>query len=62
MFLAPPLMKDLSHNLTSNIVVGWVTASIDYLAVESSNSSSIAERIVEKNANPQGNGLPWEDE
>ena len=45
--------------LTEDIVLGWVTESIDTASIETSNSSSIAERIIKKTTITKRNGTPW---
>lgn len=45
--------------LTQDIVLGWVTGSIDTASIETSNSASIAERIVAQAAVTERNGTPW---
>ena len=47
-------------NLTENLVLGWVTGSLDTTVLYSDHSSSIANRINEKNAITTGEGTPWE--
>mgnify|MGYP001576139443 CR=1 FL=1 len=47
------------EELTQDIVVGWVTGSIDTASIYSNNSSSIAQIINDKNAITTGDGIPW---
>jgi len=47
------------ENLTEDIVLGWVTDSIDTSTFETANSSSIAEKIARKAARTTTNGTPW---
>lgn len=46
-------------NLTEATVLSWVTGSLDTAAIYSKHSSSIAEKIVTKNAITEGDGTPW---
>ena len=47
------------NNLTEEIVLAWVTGSIDYLDIESSNSASIAEQINLEQNKTIDTGIPW---
>lgn len=51
------------ENLTENIVLGWITGSIDVTDIQTQNSASIAQRIqtfLELEAEKtQSEGLPW---
>ena len=47
------------ENLTQDIVLGWVTGSLDTASLYSNHSSSIANKINEINALTTGAGLPW---
>ena len=50
------------ENLTENIVLGWVTSSIDTSAIELQNSSSIAQiEISSSNQTVEKFGMPWEE-
>ncbi len=46
-------------DLTEEIVLTWVTGSIDYLAIETSNSSSVAEQINYEQSKTTDDGVPW---
>lgn len=46
-------------NLTEDIILGWVTSSIDTAAIETLNSASIAQAIADRAAITQSNGTPW---
>lgn len=48
------------ENLTQDVVLGWVTSSIDTSSIETSNSASIAQQITAKQAITEVNGTPWE--
>ena len=48
------------EELTSEIVLGWVTSSIDTDAVETTNSASIAQNVEALAAITEVNGTPWE--
>jgi|11_taG_2_1085331.scaffolds.fasta_scaffold40425_2 hypothetical protein len=51
------------ENLTENLVLGWITGSIDVTDIQTQNSASIAQRIqtfLELEAEKtQSEGLPW---
>jgi len=47
------------ENLTEDIVLGWVTGSIDTSLFETDNSSSIAETLTARAARTQTQGTPW---
>ena len=47
------------ENLTEDIVLGWVTGSLDTASIYSNHSSSIAEIINAKNAITVDDGIPW---
>jgi hypothetical protein len=47
------------ENLTEDVVLGWVTGSLDTASIYSNHSSSIANRINEINALTTGEGIPW---
>lgn len=47
------------EELTEDIVLGWVTGSLDTASIYSNHSSSIAETINYKNAISTGDGIPW---
>lgn len=47
------------EDLTQDIVLGWVTGSIDTASIETSNSASIASTIVTRAAITESNGTPW---
>ena len=48
------------QDLTENTVLGWVTSSIsDYNSIETGNSASIAQIILDESAKEELNGLPW---
>jgi len=47
------------ESLTGNIVIGWVTGSLDTAAIYSKHSSSIAETITYKNSISTAYGIPW---
>jgi len=51
------------ENLTENVVLGWITGSIDVTDIQTQNSASIAQRIqtfLELEAEKtQSEGLPW---
>jgi len=46
-------------NLTENLVLGWVTGSLNTEEIYTQHSSSIAEAIVAKNQITVGEGTPW---
>lgn len=47
------------ENLTQDIVLGWVTGSINTSTLYSDHSSSIADKINAINALTTGEGTPW---
>jgi hypothetical protein len=47
------------EDLTQDIVLGWVTSSIDTSSLETANSASIAASIVARAAITERNGTPW---
>ena len=47
------------EDLTQDIVLGWVTSSIDTTLIETENSASIAQQIVARAAITESNGTPW---
>jgi len=47
------------EELTQDIVLGWVTGSLDTASIYSNHSSSIAEIINAKNAITVDDGIPW---
>jgi hypothetical protein len=47
------------ENLTSDIVLGWVTGSVNVTYIEAANSASIASNISASAAQLSGSGLPW---
>ena len=47
------------NDLTEEVVLSWVTGSIDVQSLETSNSASIAERIARKAARTTTKGIPW---
>lgn len=47
------------EDLTQDIVLGWVTGSLDTASIYSNHSSSIAETINAKNAITVDDGIPW---
>ena len=47
------------ENLTEEIILTWVTGSIDTSSIETENSSSVAEQVARKAAITTGNGTPW---
>lgn len=47
------------ENLTQDVVLGWVTGSLDINAIQTANSASVAVKIAEYNARTEANGLPW---
>ena len=51
------------ENLTENVVLGWITGSIDTTTIETQNSASISQRVqafLELEAEKtQSEGLPW---
>ena len=47
------------EDLTQEIVLGWVTSSIDTSSLETANSASIAASIVARAAITERNGTPW---
>jgi hypothetical protein len=48
------------EELTQEIVLGWVTSSVDTASIETLNSSSIAQQIEAQAAITEVNGIPWE--
>lgn len=48
------------ESLTEDIVLGWVTGSIDTTAIEVENSSSIASSITAEANRIKENGTPWQ--
>ena len=48
------------ENLTADIVLGWITGSIDTASIYSNHSSSIAETIAYNNSITTADGIPWE--
>jgi len=49
------------EDLTESEVLGWVNASIDEAAIQTSNSASIATIIEAEAAVTSSNGIPWQD-
>jgi len=49
----------LYEDLTEDIVLGWITSSIDTSSIETENSASIAASIVLRAAITESNGTPW---
>ena len=47
------------ENLTQDIVLGWITGSLDTEAIYAKHSASIAERIDYLNSTTTAKGLPW---
>ena len=47
------------EDLTQDIVLGWVTGSLDTEAIYAKHSASIAERIDYLNSITTAKGLPW---
>jgi hypothetical protein len=47
------------ENLTQDVVLGWVTGSLDINAIQTANSASVASKIAEYNARTEAKGLPW---
>ena len=47
------------EDLTQDIVLGWVTDSVDTASIETANSASIASIIVARAAITESNGTPW---
>jgi hypothetical protein len=47
------------NDLTEEVVLSWVTGSIDVQSLETANSASIAKRIARKAARTTTNGTPW---
>jgi len=47
------------EDLTQEIVLGWVTGSVDTASIETANSASIAAFIVAIAAITEKNGTPW---
>jgi|TARA_R100000030_G_scaffold42311_2_gene31775 hypothetical protein len=47
------------ENLTPNIVLGWITGSLDVNAIETANSASVAAKIAAHNAKTEDTGVPW---
>ena len=48
------------EDLTQADVLGWVDSNVDKTSIETSNSASIAERIVAQAAITESNGTPWD--
>lgn len=48
------------NNLTPDIVLGWITGSIDQSVIETSLSSSIANNIVKVSQITSSIGTPWD--
>lgn len=46
-------------SLTQDIVLGWITGSLDTEAMYSKHSASIAERLYQKANTTSANGTPW---
>ena len=46
-------------DLTQDIVLGWITGSLDVNAIQTANSASVAAKIADYNARTEDNGLPW---
>lgn len=50
------------ENLTEDVVLGWVTSSIDIPAIEVQNSASIAQiEFSSSNQTIKKIGIPWEE-
>ncbi len=50
------------ENLTENIVLGWITSSIDIPAIEVQNSASIAQiEFSSSNQIIKKTGVPWDN-
>lgn len=50
------------ETLTENVILGWVTSSVDVSVIESQNSSSIAQiEISSSNQIVEKFGTPWEE-
>lgn len=49
----------LYDDLTENIVLGWVTGSVNTSSIETANSASIAESINLQAAITESTGTPW---
>ena len=47
------------ENLTEDIVLAWVTGSVNTSSIETENSSSVAEQVAAKAAITTGTGTPW---
>ena len=47
------------EDLTEEIVVGWVTSSIDTSIFETENSASIAQQVIRRAAITTKTGTPW---
>ena len=47
------------NNLKENIVLGWITGSIDQATIQTTNSSSIATSIINQAAITKSEGIPW---
>ena len=47
------------EELTQDIILGWITGSIDTASIYLNHSASIAEAINAKNAITIGEGTPW---
>ena len=49
------------EDLTQDIVLGWVTGSIDTTSIETENSASISQQITVRAAITKANGKPWDN-
>jgi len=49
------------EKLTPEIVLGWVTSTVDTASIETLNSASIAQHIEAQAAITEVNGTPWKD-
>ena len=47
------------EDLTEEIVLGWITSSIDTSIFETENSSSIAQQVIQRAAITTKSGTPW---
>jgi hypothetical protein len=47
------------EDLTEEIVLAWVTGSINYLDIETTNSASVAEIISYEQNKTKDVGIPW---
>lgn len=47
------------EDLTEEIVLGWITSSIDTSIFETENSSSIAQQVIQIAAITTKSGTPW---